>query len=50
MAVKYFAHDDSPFESWLKEHPDGYVLNFYTTATGRCTRRAARAIRLLPGV
>jgi hypothetical protein len=33
MAVKYFAHDDSPFESWLKEHPDGYVLNFYTTAT-----------------
>ena len=33
MAVKYFAHDDSPFERWLKEHPDGYVLNFYTTAT-----------------
>ncbi len=34
MAVEYFT-DDTAFRRWLGEHPDGYVLNYYTTATGK---------------
>lgn len=35
MAVEVFKGDDPGFKRWLREHPDGYVLNYYTTATGK---------------
>jgi hypothetical protein len=37
--VKVFDHDDEDFKRWLEEHPDGYVLNCYTTGrmhSARC--------------
>jgi hypothetical protein len=39
MAVEVFAHDDARFIRWLDEHPDGYVLNCYSTGrvhSARC--------------
>jgi hypothetical protein len=39
MAVVVFDHDDAGFLRWPEEHPDGYVLNCYTTGqvhSARC--------------
>ena len=39
MVIVIFDHDDAGFKRWLKEHPDGYVLNCYTTGrvhSARC--------------
>ncbi len=31
MAVEVFNRNDPGLKRWLKEHPDGYVLNCYAT-------------------
>jgi hypothetical protein len=31
MAVVVFDHDEEGFKRWLREHPDGYILNCYKT-------------------
>jgi hypothetical protein len=39
MAVEVIARDDPKFKRWLKERPDGYVLNLYKTGrvhSARC--------------
>jgi hypothetical protein len=35
MAVEVFKRNAPGFKRWLREHPDGYVLNCYTSATGK---------------
>ncbi len=39
MAVVVFKNDDASFLRWLEEHPDGYVLNCYSSGrvhSARC--------------
>jgi hypothetical protein len=35
MALARLSHDDSRYERWLADHPDGYVLNAHQHPTSR---------------